>query len=513
MKADILLQSNFIFDGVSEKPYKGSIAIKDNKIYSITHTDGFENVNKCTRIYSLLNKMISPGFVDVHCFFAGHLLETAGVKLSDCKSLEEVISTIKSHIAQVDDTLFFLGRMNNAASLNLDSTQLNHHFANTSVIILCSDTDRCLMNQKAINTYNFTPETFTSENAWKLLQELLQNIEFSISEFKNYLQMMNSKGITSIKEMFFDDSWGFANMVENLAQKGELTTRVSFMSQPVHEAINFEFGKEMQSSLKTDFFSFSGYNMMTDGSISDTEAEMKEYYNDIDTNCNLEIDWNAIERDVLKADKLGFRFSLHAQGDAAVANSLKIFDKCQKYPNGKLVNHHAITDLECTDPIDLEEMGRIGVIAEVYPQIMSLAKRADKISMINRKIGKKRGRNYWNRYKLINSDVVISCATDLPLLYPDIPESIYNSVDGYFDDGDIPFNPQNTLQLHELLKAWSIGGQYNLGQEDSLGTIEVGKTADITVFDKNLFCLSPTEIKSAKVCLTIVDGKEVYRSL
>ena len=36
--------------------------------------------------------------------------------------------------------------------------------------------------------------------------------------------------------------------------------------------------------------------------------------------------------------------------------------------NGKLINRHSITDLEFSDPTDLERMGKLGVIAEIYPQ-------------------------------------------------------------------------------------------------------------------------------------------------
>lgn len=48
-----------------------------------------------------------------------------------------------------------------------------------------------------------------------------------------------------------------------------------------------------------------------------------------------------------------------------------IFDKCQK-KDGKLVNRHAVTDMEFSNPADLKKMGEIGVTGEIYFQIMSL---------------------------------------------------------------------------------------------------------------------------------------------
>ena len=45
-------------------------------------------------------------------------------------------------------------------------------------------------------------------------------------------------------------------------------------------------------------------------------------------------------------------------------------------------------------------MGKLGVIAEIYPQIQSIANRKDKLAMIEEKIGMDRGQYYWNRRKM-----------------------------------------------------------------------------------------------------------------
>jgi len=369
------------------------------------------------------------------------------------------------------------------------------------------------MNSAAIKEYRFTPDKCWPESCWRLLSYLLNETSFSIQEFKKYMHFMNSKGITAIKEMAFDNFYGFADELKKLELNNELTVRVHFMSQPVSSPINISFGKKMRDLFQGDFVRFSGFNQMTDGSISQLEGDMKEPYLCENTCCRKQIDWEAIEKDVLLADKEGFRFSLHAQGDAAIAKVINIFDKCEKNKDGKIRLRHAITDLECADPKDLEKMGSLGIIAEIYPQIMSISNRNNKLAMIQKHIGMDRGKNYWNRRKMADSGVIISCGTDLPLLFDDIPESIYHSVGGKFPEGGESFNPENTLTLAELLKAWSYGGQYNLGMDHILGTLEAGKQADIAVFDRNLFETPLEEIRNSKVCLTIVDGNIVYQDL
>ena len=112
---------------------------------------------------------------------------------------------------------------------------------------------------------------------------------------------------------------------------------------------------------------------------------------------------------------------------------------------------------------------------------------------------------------MADSGVIISCGTDLPLLIDDIPESVYHAVGGYFSDGGEPFNKENMLKTEELLKAWTYGGAYNLGKEDSLGSLEVGKKADIAVLSGNIFETDIKDVRDLKVYMTIVDGKIVYK--
>ncbi len=356
----------------------------------------------------------------------------------------------------------------------------------------------------------FNEQNCDPERNVELLPNLLGDRDFIIPLFKNYMEMMNRAGVTCVKEMGFDDFSGFPELLEELEKEQAMTLRVHFMSQPVGKPMSLDFGRKMRECLTGEFVRFSGYNRMTDGSVSELCADLKEPYLCADTTCALKIDWDKLGEDTRSADAEGFRFSLHAQGDAAIAKVLDIYDTCRKDADGRLINRHSITDLEFSDPADLERMGRLGAIAEIYPQIQSIANRKDKLAMIGEKIGPERGRFYWNRRKMADSDVTISCGTDLPLLYDNIPESIYHAVGGFFPEGGEPFNQDNMLTIAELLKAWTIGGAYNLGLEQELGTIEAGKKADLVIFDDCLFDTPIEKIRDRHVTETYVNGKRVF---
>ena len=75
-----------------------------------------------------------------------------------------------------------------------------------------------------------------------------------------------------------------------------------------------------------------------------------------------------------------------------------------------------------------------------------------------------------------------------------------------------PFIPEERVGLDTLLQAYTAAGAYAMQQERETGTLEVGKAADLVVLDRDLRTIPPSEIHRVKVLLTLLEGREVYRS-
>ena len=56
----------------------------------------------------------------------------------------------------------------------------------------------------------------------------------------------------------------------------------------------------------------------------------------------------------------------------------------------------------------------------------------------------------------------------------------------------------------------TINAAYAAFQEDIRGSIEVGKKADFSIFDKDFMTIKPIEIMDSETVMTIVDGKIAY---
>ena len=513
-KAEMILLSDCIFTAAGPAPFSGYVALDDGRILAVGRGKPDSGlVDSQTRFLDLGDRTVTPGFIDVHCFFTGYSVGFIGADLSGCRTRENLLEQDKAYAARLSEKKSILCHGWDPTAVPSDDVTLEDAFGSRPTILFALGCETCWMNRAARERYRFTPETCYPEAYVRLLPDILGDRDFIVSEFRKYMNMMNSRGITSVKEMGYDRFCGFTDVLAQLEQGNKLTLRVNFMSQPVAEPIDLAYGRAMREKFQGEFVHFSGFNQMTDGSVSQLCADLKQPYNCADTCCAQNIDWDKLGRETRSADAEGFRFSLHAQGDAAIGKVLDIYETCLRDERGRVVNRHAITDLEFSDPADLERMGNMGVIAEIYPQIQSITDQESKLAMISEKIGRDRGRYYWNRRKMADSGVPISCGTDLPLLIDNIPESVYHAVGGYFPEGGEPFNKQNTLTLPELLTAWTRGGAYNLGFEDMLGTLEPGKKADIAVLSSNIFTTPVENSRSLKVDLTLVGGRIVHNAL
>ncbi len=71
--------------------------------------------------------------------------------------------------------------------------------------------------------------------------------------------------------------------------------------------------------------------------------------------------------------------------------------------------------------------------------------------------------------------------------------------------------PELTLNREEMLRYHTIDAAYVMGEEEKVGSIEVGKLADLVVVSKDIVTCPADEMKDIQVLMTIVDGKVVYQ--
>jgi len=78
--------------------------------------------------------------------------------------------------------------------------------------------------------------------------------------------------------------------------------------------------------------------------------------------------------------------------------------------------------------------------------------------------------------------------------------------------GSHPFGTEESVDVHNALRAYTIWSARQLFLEDKIGSIEVGKYADIAIWDKDMYTIPTPEIKDLKCQMTLLEGKIVFQA-
>jgi predicted amidohydrolase YtcJ len=66
------------------------------------------------------------------------------------------------------------------------------------------------------------------------------------------------------------------------------------------------------------------------------------------------------------------------------------------------------------------------------------------------------------------------------------------------------------VDVHTALRSYTAWGSRQMFLENKIGTLEVGKRADIAVWDQDLYTMPAEQIKDLKCLMTLLDGEVVY---
>jgi predicted amidohydrolase YtcJ len=72
--------------------------------------------------------------------------------------------------------------------------------------------------------------------------------------------------------------------------------------------------------------------------------------------------------------------------------------------------------------------------------------------------------------------------------------------------------PEQAITLEEAIVAFTINAAFVNRLDKESGSLEVGKSADLAVLDRNLFEVDPQDISETRVILTMLEGEVVYEA-
>jgi hypothetical protein len=213
-------------------------------------------------------------------------------------------------------------------------------------------------------------------------------------------------------------------------------------------------------------------------------------------------------------DKAGWQIHVHAIGDRATRDALDNFQAALEQ-NGGRDRRHTITHLEAIDTADVPRFGTIGVVASMSLQ---WARRdAYLVTATKGYIDDVLHDHLFPAAGLWRAGALIAGGSDYPVdpLLPFV--QIETAIDhtGEAVPGVFPgaLSPAEVIpDLLAVIKMHTINSAWQMHRERDIGSIEVGKHADLIVLSQNLFDIPTERISDTRVLMTIFGGKVVYEA-
>lgn len=202
----------------------------------------------------------------------------------------------------------------------------------------------------------------------------------------------------------------------------------------------------------------------------------------------------------------GMQLCTHAIGDAANRTVLDAYAAVQvagRFADRRFRIEHAQVVAEP----DFVRFAGLGVLPSMQPTHLT-----SDMPWATARLGPERVlRAYaWRRFHGLG--VIVPFGSDFPVESADPRRGLFAAVTtrGVPGGPEGGFRPDQKLSREQAIRGFTLHAAYAMFGEHELGTIEVGKFADLTVFDRDLRTCTEAELLSAKVLLTVVGGQVVY---
>jgi predicted amidohydrolase YtcJ len=249
--------------------------------------------------------------------------------------------------------------------------------------------------------------------------------------------------------------------------------------------------------------------LMLDGILETRTAHMTSPYAGTDGERGTPfIEPDLLERAVVELDRRGFDCHFHAIGDGAVRLALDAVESARR-TNGPIPTRHHIAHLEVIHPDDIGRFATLRVTANIQPL---WAADDDQMQALRIPVLGEERRCWQYPFASLaragtrlagGSDWTVSTANPLREIEVAVTRVAPETRDAP------PLCPKERLSLDQALAAFTIGSAFVNHLEESTGTLEASRLADLVILDRDLRAPDDGPIGDARVKATYVAGRRV----
>ncbi len=514
-----------------------SIAIKNGKITFIGQKQSaLEYANTDTNIIDLENAFVLPGFIDNH----NHVFEAASELGGNCEldseaTLEEQIPYLEACKinAETDGRGWLMGYgFSLESTLDSDSKYtpleiIDSVFPDRPVVIMEQTSHSMWVNSKALKIARISQQSpdpqggaylkdsstgklngILLDNAGDQIMEMAWNSQSELFE-QSYQGLMfgleeaAAHGITTIGDgrMYWKRGW--YDVWLEAEQNQDLTARVSlrpwvYPSMAIPSQL--EVFEKMYSDDKNRLLLVDQVKMYSDGIFINGTAKTLAPYLDTylpQSPNGLNYIPPAQMKEWLTAlDKIGFSAHIHAIGDGAVRESLDAIESVRKQGSQK---PYTLTHVELINDEDVPRFKQLNVSADFQVGSDYVAKHQHQWAEAF--LGARRAKAMMNLDAILKTDANITLSSDWNVHDINPLVGIANS---------LIMGKTGLTDIYTAIDAYTINAASSLGIEDITGSIEVGKSADFAILDRDITTVSARQVAKTQVLMTVLRGNVVY---
>ncbi len=548
-QADYVFKNGAVYTIDANNPTAQAIAITGKYItYVGTNEGAAQFVGSKTQVIDLQGQMLLPGFVESHihpmlALFAG------GADLQ-FDSVNDVLASVKRWADANPDAPVIRGygwRYTLFPTTGPTKADLDKLFPNRPVLLVAIDVHSAWINSKALELAGvnaktpdpapgfsyFQKDPKTGEPTGWVVETPAEQLvlakltpptpEAQIAEMAELLPKLSAAGITAVFEAgiaTMPTETGF-NGYQQLEKEKKLPVRVVgtyYWNNPdVKDPV--EAVLKLRDKYNSELVQVRALKIMMDGGEAQhTAVLLKPYHDRPGYNAEYLLDPKLVGAAVLKAQQNGVDTHCHCYGDAAIRAYLDVVAEAEKqYPTSP--SRHTIAHSLLITDQDVPRFKELNVTMQTSPQWITPDPYSQKLTQIlgndvintewarMNSVSKAGGRlafgsdwpaaGYFSSYKPLEAIQVALTRAMLPQ---------------YGGKAFTPIMPpaNERITLDQALKAYTLDSAYVLDLEKQIGSLEVGKFADIVVLEKDLYKIPPANISTTKVKLTMMNGNMTY---
>lgn len=544
--ADLIIRNARIATLNPAEPWASAMAVRDGRIVGVgsVQTLHGEFHGPGTTVIDMNDAVVMPGLHDAHNHhqIAGKA-DLMEIEFLPTASLDEIVEIIRAYSLELPDGAWVAGGSWGStliAALNEPAAKarIDEAAAGRPVLLVDDSHHNKWANSKALELAGIGPTTpdpedgtivrypgsqeptgmlfetagLIAEKAMNELNPMTPKLWADSSE--RGMQILHSYGVTAFMDAGV--SLDLLAAFRQLDDEGRLkawvvscmmANNMIFDADPVGEGLVWQ-GEEFRTRHhRPDFI-----KIFLDGiPPTHTACFLEPYLADSEHgdhwHGDITMSVGELESWLIRAAEKGLGAKIHCTGDGSVRHVLDAAEKVRAA--GHTTRLH-IAHGQFVAVADVPRMARLNVTAEISPTLWFPGVIYEAIKLV---IGPERAAKMQPNRSILDAGGVVVGGSDWPVIpLPNPWVGIEGLVTRADPQGDFPGTlwPEQAISLDEAIAVYTTASSKAMGLWDETGSLEVGKSADFIVLDRNPWEIPASDLADTRVLQTWFAGERVF---